>query len=318
MRFQIANTGGQGANLRPTPDTQSTAVVALPDGTQVNGDDHAWRRVTDANGNQGFVANEFLTASSSGFVVANTAGQGVNLRAQPDPSAQAVLALAEGAGVTGEPHAWRHVIDASNNQGWIADEFLVSADADLWTFDIGLACSRENYWDPNGQPNRQAAMIRFNQAARDRRVAIFEAAMDAALDAESVADLASRASWKQAMRQVTLGDGFPGECPDLNPFMLAGESGGVFRGGADVYNSSALGYFQFISQKPIPVGTPFSPDYDYGHWKAYGPCDDYAHQTEPVSQVRQFIRAIRASVKYRGDPNGVVRDKATPPHTWGP
>jgi hypothetical protein len=100
--------------------------------------------------------------------------------------------------------------------------------------------------------------------------------------------------------------------------MLAGESGGVFRGGADALNSSALGYFQFISQKPIPVGVPFSPQYDYGHWKAYGPCDDYAHQTEPASQVQQFIRAIRASGKYRGDPTGVVHDKATPPHTWGP
>src|SRR3712207_8205086 len=49
----------------------------------------------------------------------------------------------------------------------------------------------------------------------------------------------------------------------------------VFRGGADPafggLNSSALGYFQFLAQKPIPLGQPFSPTYDYGHWRSYGP-----------------------------------------------
>ena len=30
---------------------------------------------------------------------------------------------------------------------------LIDVDADLWTLDIGSACSRENYWDPNGQPH---------------------------------------------------------------------------------------------------------------------------------------------------------------------
>ena len=318
MRFQIVKTDGQGVNLRPGPDTSSAPITALPENSVVNGDEHAWRRVTDPAGNQAYIANEFLMSAPSGFVVANTGGLGVNLRAQPDSSADRVSALAEGAMVTAEAHAWRHVADGAGNQGWVADEYLLNVDADLWTFEIGLACSRENYWDPDGQPNRQAAMLRFNQASYQRRLAIFEAAMAAGLGAENVVDPTARDRWTQAMRSIILGDGFPGECPDLNPFMLAGEVGGVFHGGADFQNSSALGYFQFLSQNPIPVGTAFSPEFDFGHWKAFGPCQDYAHQTEPASQVREFIRAIRASTKHQGDPMSVVQEKATPPHTWGP
>jgi SH3-like domain-containing protein len=318
MRFRVVNTDGQGVNLRPSPDTSSPPIVALPENAEVNADEHAWRRSTDAAGNQGYIANEFLTAAGTGFVVTNTDGQGVNLRAQPDFSSQRIAGVAEGANVTGEAHAWRLVSDGAGHLGWVADDYLANVDSDLWTFDIGLACSRENYWDANGQPNRQAAMLRFNQVAYDRRLAIFEAAIAAGLDAEGITDATLRNQWEQAMRSVTLGDGFPGECPDLNPFMLAGEVGGVYRGGADYCNSSALGYFQFISQNPIPVGTPFSPQFDYGHWKAFGPCQDYAHETEPASQVREFIRAIRASAKHHGDPMSVVREKATPPHVWGP
>jgi hypothetical protein len=252
------------------------------------------------------------------FRIVNTDGLGANVRPTPAIVSAPLGTLPENSLVLGDEHAWRRVTDAAGRQGYVADEFLHNVDADVWTFGIGLACSRENYWDPDGQPNRQAAMVRFNQLPFDRRQAIFEAAMDAGLDAEQITDPLARAQWKQAMRAVTVGAGFPGECPDLNPFMLAGEVGGVFRGGADVHNSSALGYFQFLSQRPIPIGTPFSPAFDYGHWKAFGPCQDYAHQTEPASQVREFIRAVRASAIHRGDPMSVVRQKATPPHVWGP
>lgn len=317
MRFSIGNTGGQGANLRTDPSTTGRVVRALADGTVLNGDEHAWRHLTDANGNQGFVANEFLIASAGGFVVGNSGGAGANLRAQPDGGSARVTGLADGALLSGDAHAWRRVSDGAGNLGWIADDLLISVDSDAWSFDVGFACSRENYWDPSGQPTRQAAMVHYNGLAVDRRRAIYEAALDAGLDAEGITDPAVRDHWKQAMRAISLGDGFPGECPDLNPFMLAGESGGIFRGGADYLNSSALGLFQFISQNPIPVGAPFTPDFDYGHWKSFGPCDDYAHQTEPASQVREFIRAIRASAKHKGDPMSVVAEKATPPHVWG-
>src|ERR1043165_3628208 len=96
MRFRIVNTDGQGANMRPTPDTQSAPIGALPEGAQINGDEHAWRSVSDSASNQGFVADEFLVASGNAFHIGNTDGLGANLRAQPDTGAAIVLALPEG------------------------------------------------------------------------------------------------------------------------------------------------------------------------------------------------------------------------------
>jgi hypothetical protein len=265
------------------------------------------------------MANEFLLAVDGRFRVAHTEGQGASLREQPDTGSVRLQVLAEGAAVSGAELAWRRVF-LSGDRGWVAAELLERLDVDGWTFEVGRACSRENYWDPDGQPRRRAAVERFNQLPFSRRKQIFEVAMDAGLDAEGISEQAQREHWKLAMRTVCLGDGgFPGECPDLNPFMLAGEVGGVYRGGADALNSSALGYFQFLAQKPIPLGSPFSPEFDYGHWRAYGPSpDEYAHQTDPIAQVREFIRAIRASRKHRGDPMSVVEEKRTPPHVWGP
>ncbi len=318
MRFRISNTDGQGANLRPSPGTADAPIRSLAEGTEVNGDEHAWRQVTDADGAQGWVANEFLVPADGRFGIGHTEGQGANLRREPDLASERVKVLPEGLPVTGAEHAWRRVSTGAD-RGWLAVEFLTPVDSDVWTFDLGLACSRENYWDPDGQPKRRAAMEQFNQLPFSRRKMIFEAALDAGLDAEDITDPGVRDHWKQAMRTISLGDGFPGECPDLNPFMLAGEVGGVFRGGADKLNSSALGYFQFLAQKPIPVGKPFSADFDFGHWKRFGPCpDDYSHQTDPVCQVREFIRAIQRSTKHHGDPMSVVDEKRTPPHVWGP
>ncbi len=319
MRFRISHTDGQGANLRPQPGTTGTAIRSLPEGAEVTGEEHAWRQLSFPDGTSGWVANEFLAAADGHLRIAHTEGQGANLRQAPSTTADRVKTIAEGTEITqaGE-HAWRRVWLESQS-GWVAEEFLTALDPDVWSFELGLACSRENYWDPNGQPKRRAAMEAFNLLPFSRRKQIFEWAMDAGLDAEGVTDAGQRDHWKLAMRTITLGDGFPGECPDLNPFMLAGEVGGVFRGGADACNSSALGYFQFLAQKPIPVGTPFSPDFDYGHWRSYGPCpDDYSHETDPICQVREFIRAIQRSGKHRGDPMSVVEEKRTPPHVWGP
>jgi hypothetical protein len=319
MRFRVANTDGQGANLRPSPGTTEPPIRSLPEGTELNGDEHAWRQVTDTSGAQGWVADEFLAVIDGHMRVAHTEGQGANLRREPDTSAERIKVLGEGSDVTSAEHAWRRVSSGAD-RGWLAVELLAPLDADVWSFETGLACSRENYWDPSGQPRRRAAMEEFNKLPFSRRKQIFEIALDAGLDAEGITEPATRDRWKLAMRTICLGDsGFPGECPDLNPFMLAGEVGGVFHGGADALNSSALGYFQFLAQKPIPVGSPFTPDFDFGHWKRFGPCpDDYAHQTDPVCQVREFVRAIQHSSKHHGDPMSVVEEKRTWPHVWGP
>ena len=88
--------------------------------------------------------------------------------------------------------------------------------------------------------------------------------------------------------------------------MLAGESGGVFRGGATALNSSALGYFQFLATHPNNT--------EYGHWSNYMPGVSRSMMTNPTAQVRQFIRAIKRSVKHHGDPWSVVEEKRQ--HGW--
>lgn len=276
------------------------------------------------------MADTYLDREGERFRVARTDGVGVRVRAQPALDGARLGAVPENGLVSGVEHAYRQVRTSDGLIGWSANTYLEPAtaaagvDDGSWTAEIGAACARENYWDPDGQPRRRAAMERFNQLPRERRRAIFELALDQGLTAEGIINAGERDRWKQAMRSVTLGGpDFPGECPDLNPFMLAGESGGVFRGGADPafggLNSSALGYFQFLAQNPIPVGQLFAPTFDFGHWRRFGPTpDDYAHQTDPVCQVRQFIRAIRGSGKHHGDPMSVVNEKATPPHVWGP
>jgi len=64
---QVANTGGEGLTLRRTPD--GAAIGTLPDGAALTptGEeqpvgDRLWRRVRDAQGREGWVAAEFLTA----------------------------------------------------------------------------------------------------------------------------------------------------------------------------------------------------------------------------------------------------------------
>jgi hypothetical protein len=344
-QFRVARTDGLGVRMRERPFADGGRRGNAPEGATVEGAEHAWRLVRTDGGVTGWVADTYLRAEGESFRVVDTDGIGVRVRAQPFPDGDRRGAAAEGALLVGiEREAYRQIRTADGLVGWATAQFLdrlAPTDADHrenlgdrqdsglggdlggsmgeWTLALGAAISRENFWDPDGQPNRRAAMERFNQLSIERRRTIFLGAMEAGLTAEGITDPATREHWQQAMRSVVVGDGFPGECPDLNPFMLAGESGGVFRGGADRLNSSALGYFQFIAQKPIPNGQGFSPEFDYGHWRNSGPFpSDYSRQTEPVSQVRQFIRAIKNSRKHGGDPLSVVREKASGDHTWGP
>ncbi|MFV9506706.1 MAG: SH3 domain-containing protein [Oscillochloridaceae bacterium umkhey_bin13] len=67
-RFVVSGTGGQGLFLRPQPSTQGSPLTTLPDGTvveqvgeDVTGSDRLWREVRAPDGQQGYVAADFLT-----------------------------------------------------------------------------------------------------------------------------------------------------------------------------------------------------------------------------------------------------------------
>lgn len=67
VRQEVANTGGQGANLRAAPGTSAAPVKLLPDGASVLvigpvrvSDGHAWLNVQDDAGAAGWMAADFL------------------------------------------------------------------------------------------------------------------------------------------------------------------------------------------------------------------------------------------------------------------
>ena len=170
----------------------------------------------------------------------------------------------------------------------------------------------ENLWQPS-QPQRHGKMTTFQARSPDERRVVFEDALERGLTEEGITDPGERERWKGAMRTLVTGQGLPpkkyGENPDLNPFMIAGESGGR-AGTADRMNSSALGYFQFLRQHPN--GKP------YGH-EGYLPEEYKRRPYHPVGQVRQFVRAIKSSGRHKGDPMGPVRQKIDDPKgAWGP
>jgi hypothetical protein len=69
-RFAVVGTGGQGLLLRPGPSRDGAALATLPDGTQVEqigedvaGGDFVWRQVRAPDGQEGWVAVDFLVAA---------------------------------------------------------------------------------------------------------------------------------------------------------------------------------------------------------------------------------------------------------------
>ena len=67
VRMKIANTEGQGANMRQRPSTTAPVLRTLPDGTVVeviggetNAENRNWRNVRDPGGATGWVASELL------------------------------------------------------------------------------------------------------------------------------------------------------------------------------------------------------------------------------------------------------------------
>jgi hypothetical protein len=67
QRLKVANTEGQGANMRQRPATSAPVLRTLPEGASVeaiggetNADGRAWRNVRDQGGATGWVASELL------------------------------------------------------------------------------------------------------------------------------------------------------------------------------------------------------------------------------------------------------------------
>jgi SH3-like domain-containing protein len=124
--FRVADTQGEGAHLRSDPNTTADVIQTLPEGTLVNGAEHAWRQLTNVDGDDGWLADAFMVSASGQFQVANTNGQGANLRRQPDTNGAFIKLVPEATIVNGAEHAWRHVTTADGTAGWIANDFLIA------------------------------------------------------------------------------------------------------------------------------------------------------------------------------------------------
>jgi hypothetical protein len=68
--FTVVGTGGQGLLLRPGPSRDGAPLATLPDGTRVEqigedvaGGDFVWRQVRTPDGQEGWVAVDFLVAA---------------------------------------------------------------------------------------------------------------------------------------------------------------------------------------------------------------------------------------------------------------
>ncbi|MBA2450571.1 MAG: SH3 domain-containing protein, partial [Chloroflexi bacterium] len=191
-RAQIANTGGEGANLRREPSTTAERLRLLPEGTLVeivgpdrDADARRWRNVRDSDGESGWVQSSFLAAEGSVTPVrpaaapatpastrppaaaqvaptsaaeparptptraaapaatkpaspraqiANTGGQGANVRSEPGAGGRVLKTLAEGSAVEVlgaerevEGRPWRQIRDSAGVTGWIVSGALVGA-----------------------------------------------------------------------------------------------------------------------------------------------------------------------------------------------
>lgn len=67
QRFVVTGTGVEGLFLRPSPSRNNTPIATLPEGTVVEqigedvpADDYVWRQVRAPDGQQGYVAVDFL------------------------------------------------------------------------------------------------------------------------------------------------------------------------------------------------------------------------------------------------------------------
>jgi len=135
-RVQVANTEGEGVNLRREPSLASQALRVILEGTMLDivgpdrdADGRRWRNVRDLDGETGWIPSPYLVAegtvpppqsgASSGppspsqpgsapptarptahqAQVGNTDGQGANIRSEPGSAGKVLKTLPEGAAV---------------------------------------------------------------------------------------------------------------------------------------------------------------------------------------------------------------------------
>jgi SH3-like domain-containing protein len=171
-RVQIANTDGEGANLRREPSVNAERIRVLPEGTVVEivgpdrpAEGRVWRNVRDADGETGWITNNFLVAegtvpppSSSASQsppttvvpaaastsapqaskpsrgqIGNTGGQGANVRSEPGAGGRVLKTLAEGTNVEVlgpqrevDGRIWRQVRDSAGVTGWVTAGAVVA------------------------------------------------------------------------------------------------------------------------------------------------------------------------------------------------
>jgi hypothetical protein len=168
------------------------------------------------------------------------------------------------------------------------------------------AAVSESVWS-NNQPARQGLMQDYQQLDYADRERVFNDALDQGLEEEGITG-EDKARWSRALYEIATGTGrlqnVPGENPALNPYMIAGESDGK-PGTANRLNSSATGYFQLIQSNRN--GSDFA-------FQGYVPQEYQGNIYDPKAQVRQVVRAIRASSNFRGNPDAAVADKKNKGH----
>lgn len=122
-----------GVNMRAEPNTDSTVIARLGMGVKLTatGEMPGWKRVKDAGGREGYVADEFLSKSMV-FVDMNDAvyvvNNGVNLRQAPSTGSASLGLLGVNMKLTrtGLGDGWTRVNTATGKTGYIASSFLTT------------------------------------------------------------------------------------------------------------------------------------------------------------------------------------------------
>jgi len=222
-----------GVRLREQPSTSATILIenlglgaivtAVSDGV-VNGSGLIWRHVRASDGQEGFVANEFLAPAVNG--TSDTGGgrftviaDGARMRAQPSTSATILIEnLGLGATVTAvsddvanaDGHTWRHVQASDGQVGWVADDLLAQGGQGFTPAAIASVLGSPLRNVAANWPRLQAALDA--QGIGDRPVLI-AAIATVGVEASGFAPIRELDSGEQYEGNVQLGNTQPGDGP---------------------------------------------------------------------------------------------------------